>query len=77
MSGHQLGIESLPTRPDDLLAGGTCGGVWTAEVHKVTDYYGADPDELTVAEGSVPADVAKSLASHPEAIEELRQRYGQ
>jgi transcriptional regulator with XRE-family HTH domain len=43
---------------------------------RVSDYYGADPDELSAAEGSVPTDIARILAEHPQAIEELRRRYG-
>jgi transcriptional regulator with XRE-family HTH domain len=43
---------------------------------RVTDYYDTDPDQLTVVSGGMPADVAKILAEHPEAIEELRRRYG-
>jgi transcriptional regulator with XRE-family HTH domain len=43
---------------------------------QVTDYYDADPDQLDVALGTMPPDVAQILAEHPEAIEELRQRYG-
>jgi hypothetical protein len=42
----------------------------------VGDYYDADPDELDVASGEFPADIARILAEHPEAIEELRKRYG-
>lgn len=43
---------------------------------RLTDYYQADLDELTVAEGGVPDDVARILAEHPEAIDDLRRRYG-
>lgn len=43
---------------------------------RVTDYYDADPDFLAAASGAMPPDVVQILAAHPEAIEELRRRYG-
>jgi transcriptional regulator with XRE-family HTH domain len=43
---------------------------------RATDYYETDEDQLTVASGTMPPDVARILAEHPEAIEELRRRYG-
>jgi HTH-type transcriptional regulator, competence development regulator len=44
---------------------------------RVTDYYEADDEQLLVANGGVPADIARILAEHPEALGELRRRYGQ
>jgi len=41
-----------------------------------SDYYNADPDELDVASGELPVDVARILAEHPEAIQDLRKRFG-
>lgn len=43
---------------------------------QVSDYYDTDSDRLEIASGAVPADVARILAEHPKAVEELRQRYG-
>jgi transcriptional regulator with XRE-family HTH domain len=43
---------------------------------KATDYYEAHDEQLIVADGSVPADIARILAEHPEALDELRKRYG-
>jgi transcriptional regulator with XRE-family HTH domain len=39
-------------------------------------YYEADPQQLAIAEGRLPADLLAILAAHPEAIDELRKRYG-
>ena len=38
-------------------------------------YYGVDAELLDLAEGYVPADVARILAEHPELITELRTRF--
>jgi transcriptional regulator with XRE-family HTH domain len=43
---------------------------------RLADYYDANPEELAIAEGLVPADIASILLEHPEVIAELRQRYG-
>lgn len=43
-------------------------------VRRVANYYGADPAELL--EPDLPADVVQILRDHPEAIDELRRRYG-
>jgi transcriptional regulator with XRE-family HTH domain len=43
---------------------------------RIADYYDADPEELTIAEGLVPVDIAEILLEHPEVIAELRERYG-
>jgi transcriptional regulator with XRE-family HTH domain len=47
----------------------------SSEVAKrAADYYGVDPADL--APQALPADVLRILSDHPEAIEELRARYG-
>jgi transcriptional regulator with XRE-family HTH domain len=43
---------------------------------RAADYYDIDSDELSIADGQVPADIREILVSHPEALEELRRRYG-
>jgi len=43
---------------------------------RLADYYDADAGRLAIAEGQLPADVLRILADHPEAIDDLRKRYG-
>lgn len=43
---------------------------------RLAAYYDTSPEELAIAEGLVPADIAALLLKHPEVIDELRKRYG-
>lgn len=43
---------------------------------RLAAYYDTSPEELAIAEGLVPADIATLLLKHPEVIDELRKRYG-
>lgn len=43
---------------------------------RLADYYDADAARLALAEGDLPPDVLRILAEHPEAMDELRERYG-
>lgn len=43
---------------------------------KVAHYYATDLDELSVASGSLPDDVIQMLLEHPEALDEIRRKYG-
>lgn len=43
---------------------------------RVADYYSVDPRRLAHANGQLPSDVLRILADHPEALDELRSRYG-
>ncbi|STZ24060.1 Uncharacterised protein [Mycolicibacterium aichiense] len=43
---------------------------------KLASYYGVPADVISIARGEVPADVVEIILSNPEAITELRRRYG-
>jgi transcriptional regulator with XRE-family HTH domain len=43
---------------------------------RVAQYYGVNPDLLSLAEGRVPHDVIVILRDHPELVEQLRAHYG-
>jgi transcriptional regulator with XRE-family HTH domain len=49
-------------------------GASSEVARRAADYYGVDPAEIGPQE--LPADVLRILTAHPEAIEELRARYG-
>ena len=42
---------------------------------RLSSYYGVSADVVVLAQGEVPVDIVRILQAHPEAIEELRQRY--
>src|SRR6218665_2616920 len=42
---------------------------------KLASYYDTSSEELAIAEGLVPTDIASILLEHPELIDELRKRY--
>jgi hypothetical protein len=43
---------------------------------KLATYYGVPADLISLAQGEVPADIVEIILDHPEAIDELRRRYG-
>lgn len=43
---------------------------------RAADYYSVDPLRLAHANGQLPSDVLRIFADHPEAIDELRKKYG-
>ena len=61
---HLSRLERGERRPSDELA------------TRFADYYGTTPDALAAATGRVPDDVVRMLLLHPEAITELRRKYG-
>ncbi len=43
---------------------------------KAARYYDVPEDEVLLASGGLPPDIVAILRTHPEAIQELRNRYG-
>ncbi len=43
---------------------------------RISSHYGLERDSLDLAAGRVPADVLEILRRHPDALDELRRRYG-
>ena len=43
---------------------------------RAADYYDVPREALSLAQGTVPEDVLEILARHPEAVDELRRKYG-
>ncbi len=43
---------------------------------KAARYYQVPEDQVLLAAGDLPADVIEILKRHPEALDELRRRYG-
>ena len=43
---------------------------------RLADHYNVPTDDLELAAGEVPADVAAILRAHPEVLAELRERFG-
>ena len=43
---------------------------------KAESHYGIDGDDLALAAGEIPEDVAEILCQHPELLTEIRARYG-
>lgn len=43
---------------------------------KLSSYYGVPTDLICLAQGDVPIDIVEILRSHPESLDDLRQRYG-
>ncbi len=44
---------------------------------RLVDHYGVSADDLELAAGSVPTDIAAILKGHPEVMQELRERFGE
>ena len=44
---------------------------------RVAGYYGVESDLLSLEGGKLPEDVLQILQSHPEVLEELRQRFAE
>ncbi len=43
---------------------------------KLATYYGVPADLISLAQGEVPADIVEIILNHPEAMSDLRRRYG-
>jgi transcriptional regulator with XRE-family HTH domain len=43
---------------------------------RLAEHYDLPPDDLALAAGQVPADIAAILRAHPEVLAELRERFG-
>jgi transcriptional regulator with XRE-family HTH domain len=44
--------------------------------HRLAAYYEVEPEVIEVAIGQLPPDVVQILQAHPDAIEQLREKYG-